>query len=83
MKSNIFFQEAATVEKLNIFDIESVTTEHPKNITKLSKPKLITKQQNKIKIYAESNATDRTLQLDIIKSHILFKNVHNVIKSKS
>ena len=83
MKSNIFFQEASTVEKLNIFDIESVTTEHPKNITKLSKPKLITKQQNKIKIYAESNATDRTLQLDIIKSHILFKNVHNVIKSKS
>lgn len=83
MKSNIFFQEASTVEKLNIFDIESVTTEHPKNITKLSKPKLITKQQNKIKIYAESNAADRTLQLDIIKSHILFKNVHNVIKSKS
>ena len=66
MKSNIFFQEAETVEKLNIFDIESVTTEHPKNITKLSKPKIITKQQNRIKIYADSKAVNRTLQLDII-----------------
>ena len=38
MKSNIITQEVETVEKPNVFDIESVTIEHWKTVTKLSKP---------------------------------------------
>ena len=45
--------------------------EHPKIATKLSKPKLITQQANKIKMYTESKYADRTLQLHVIKGHIL------------
>ena len=54
MQSHIISQEADAVENTNIFDIESVTIEHPKIATKLSKPKLITQQTNKIKMYTES-----------------------------
>ena len=84
LKKSIFItQELETVEKSNILDIESVTIEHPKTVTKLSKPKIITQQPNKIKIFTKSEATDLTLQLDIIKRHILPKNVQNVMKLKS
>lgn len=41
-------QELKTVEKSNIFDNESVSIEHPKTVSKLSKPILkITQQSNK------------------------------------
>ena len=74
-QSDIITQELETVEKPNIFDIESVIIEYPKNVTKLSKPikqqKIITQQPNKTKVYTES--ADRTLQLDLIKRHILPK----------
>ena len=68
--------------KPNIFGIKSVTIEYPKNVTNLSKPikqpKTVTQQPSKIKIYTESIAADCTLQLDIIRRHILPKNVRNV-----
>ena len=75
----IITQEPETIEKPNIFTIESVTTEHPNTVTKLSKPKFVTQQPNKIKAHTESKATNGTLQLDIIKSHYL----HNLVKLKS
>ena len=53
------------------FDKESVTIEHRKTATKLSKPKIINQQPNKIKTYIESKAADCTLQSDIIKKRIL------------
>ena len=55
---------------------------HPKTVTKLSKPIkqpiIITQQPNKIKVYTESKAADRMLQL----RHILTKNAHDVIQLK-
>ena len=52
--------------------MESVTTEDPKTVTKLSKlikqPDINNQQPNKIKYYTESEATDHTLQLGLIKS---------------
>ena len=75
--SNISSQVAETVKKLNIFDIEAVTKEHPKAVTKLSKPKIVTKQY---KIDTELKAADRTLQLDFIKDMLFLKNIHSVMK---
>ena len=69
-----------------MFDIESVTIECQKNVTKLSKPiiqsKIITQQTNKIKVYTKPKAPDRTLQLDLTKRHILPKIIHSIIKLK-
>ena len=53
-------QQPETVENPNIFDIESVTIDHPKTTTKLSKPlkrpKIITENsKHKIKDYRETN----------------------------
>ena len=64
----MIIQKLQTVEKLNIFDIKSVTIEHPKPVTKLLKPM---KQTNKRKVYTESKAADCTLQSDFIKRHNL------------
>ena len=50
-----------TVEKKFFFDIKSGNIEHPETVTKLSKPKDITQKLNKIKIYTESKAANRTL----------------------
>ena len=61
--------------KLNIFDKESITKEHQKTAMKLSKPKkqpkIITRLQNKIKVYTESKAAYGILQLDPTRRHIL------------
>ena len=58
-QSNIITQELKTVEKLNIFDIKSITAEHLKTAITLSKspnePKIITQQPRKIKIYRFNN----------------------------
>ena len=51
--------------------MKSVNKEHRKTITKLSKA--TTNQPNNLKIYTESKAANQTLQLDIIKRHILPK----------
>ena len=67
-QSNIIMQELQATEKPNIFDIESVTIEHWKTVTKLPKPKIITQLPNKIKTYIESKVADCTLQSDIIKT---------------
>ena len=48
-----------------------VNKEYRKTITKLSKA--TTNQTNKLKIYTESKVANQTLQLDIIKRHILPK----------
>ena len=61
MQSNIISWEAETAEKPDIFDIESITIEHPKIVIKLSKSKIITQKLNKIKTYTESKAADLTL----------------------
>ena len=73
MQSNIIAQEAEFVENPNISDKESVTTENLKTVAKSSKSKNVTKQPNKIKLYAELKAANCTLILDIIKRHILPK----------
>ena len=70
-------QEIEIVEKPNVFDIESITIEHRKTATKLWKPikqpKIITQQSSKIKVFINSKAADPTLQLNVIKRHILIK----------
>ena len=77
-QSNIITQELETTEKSSIFDVEVVTKEHPKTFTKLSKfikkkTKIITQQPKKTKFYKKSKAPDLTLQLYVIKIHILSK----------
>ena len=51
--------------------------EHPKTVTKLSKPikqpKIISQQLNKRKSHTESKTADHMLHLDLIKRHILPK----------
>ena len=63
-QSNIITQKLKTVEKPNTFYIEPVTTEHARTAKKLLKSKetskIITQQTNKMKIYTESKAADRT-----------------------
>ena len=58
-------------------EIKSVTIEHPKTATKLSrfikKSKIINEQPEKTKVYKGSNAADHTLKLDIIKRTIFPK----------
>ena len=57
--------------------MESVSIEHPKTVTKLSKPikqpKIITQQPNKIKVYTEWKAADCALQLNLIKINFPLK----------
>ena len=65
-ESNILTQELE-----NISDIESITIEHPKTATNLSKQTIIAQKPNKIKIYTKVKATDCTLQLGIFKRHIV------------
>ena len=72
-------QELEATEKPNIFDIESVTIEHWKTVTKLPKPKIITQLPNKIKTYIESKVADCTLQSDIIKTVFLY-NAYYIMK---
>ena len=76
-QSKIITQELETTEKSSIFDVEVVTKEHPKTSTiiKIHKKetKIITQQPKKIKFYKKSKAPDLTLQLYIIKIHILSK----------
>ena len=76
-QSNIITQELETTEKSSIFDVEVVTKEHSKTSTKLSKfikkTKIITQQPKKTKFYKKSKAPDLTLQLYVIKIHILSK----------
>ena len=69
-----------TVKETNFFGM-SVVIEHIKTVTILSNP-LKQKKPNKKKTYTESKAVDFTLQLDLIKRHILPKNVHNIMKLK-
>ena len=64
------------------FDMESVTIDHPKIAFKLSKPTTIAQKLNKIKIYIKSITTDRTLQLDIFKRHIIPKKCSQFYKIK-
>ena len=65
-----------TIEKPNIFDVESVTIKHSKTVTKLSKPikelKIISQQTNKIKFYAES----KTASFNIAKSTCYLRNCY-------
>lgn len=62
--------------------MESVTIDHPKIAFKLSKPTTIAQKLNKIKIYIKSITTDRTLQLDIFKRHIIPKKCSQFYKMK-
>ena len=71
-------EQAETVEEPNNIDIESVTKEHPKTTTKLSKSikqsQTITQQSKTIKKYIikeyrESKAIDYHLKLEILRRH--------------
>ena len=70
-QSKIITQELETEEKTKHFGRKISYYSTLKNCYQIikvhEKPKVITQEPNKTKVYAESNAAGRTLQLDLIK----------------
>ena len=70
-------------KKINFFDVESVTTEHPKTITKHERQKLLFSNQTKWKFIPIQKPLIVRYNSKLLKDIFILKIVYNVMKPKS